>query len=108
HGRNLPLHESSKHPSQALHTFTLLGRMELGLSGRVALVTGASKGIGRGIAAALAAEGAKVAVSSRSREGIDAAASEIGALPLVHDSGDLDAVPALLEEVERGLGPVDI
>ena len=82
--------------------------MELGLSGRVALVTGASKGIGRGIAAALAAEGAKVAVSSRSREGIDAAASEIGALPLVHDSADLDAVPALLEEVERGLGPVDI
>ena len=78
------------------------------LHGKRALVTGSTRGIGLGIARALAAEGAKVAVSSRSREGIDGAASEIGALPLVHDSAELDAVPALLKEVERGLGPVDI
>ena len=47
--------------------------MNLGLDGKVALVTGASAGIGRGIAAALAAEGAVVAISSRSRERIEAA-----------------------------------
>ena len=82
--------------------------MDLGIEGRVALVTGASKGIGRGIAAELAAEGARVAVSSRSRERIEAAAEAIGATPLVHDTNDLDAVPALVESVERELGPVDI
>ena len=68
--------------------------MDLGLKGRTALVTGASKGIGRGIAAALAAEGADVAISSRSRERIEATAVEIGAHPYVHDSADLDAAPA--------------
>ncbi len=82
--------------------------MDLGIDGRVALVTGASKGIGRGIAAELAAEGARVAVSSRSRERIEATAAEIGATPLVHDSSDLDAVPALVEAVEAELGPIDI
>jgi 3-oxoacyl-[acyl-carrier protein] reductase len=82
--------------------------MDLGIDGRVALVTGASKGIGRAIAAELAAEGARVAVSSRSQERIEAAAAEIGATPLVHDTTDLDSVPALVESVERELGPVDI
>jgi 3-oxoacyl-[acyl-carrier protein] reductase len=82
--------------------------MDLGLDGRVALVTGASKGLGRGIAAALAADGARVAISSRSRERIDAAAAEIGATGFVHDSADLAAVPGLVEAVEGELGPVDI
>ncbi len=82
--------------------------MDLGLSGRVALVTGASKGIGQAIARALAAEGANVAISSRSRERIDAAAAEIGAAGFVHDSQDLDAAPALLDAVTERLGPVDI
>ncbi len=83
--------------------------MDLGIDGRVALVTGASKGMGRAIAAELAAEGARVAVSSRSRERIEATASAIGATPFVHDSNDLDAVPDLLAGVERELGgPVDI
>jgi 3-oxoacyl-[acyl-carrier protein] reductase len=82
--------------------------MDLGIDGRVALVTGASKGIGHAIAAELAAEGARVAVSSRSRERIEEAAAAIGAAPFVHDTTDLDAVPGLVESVERELGPIDI
>jgi 3-oxoacyl-[acyl-carrier protein] reductase len=83
--------------------------MDLGLAGRVALVTGASQGIGRGIAAELVAEGARVAVSSRSRERIDATARELGATGFVFDSLDLDRGPALLEEVAGALGgPVEI
>ncbi len=46
--------------------------MDLGIDGRVALVMGASKGLGKGVAGALAAEGAKVAIASRSRERLDA------------------------------------
>ena len=82
--------------------------MDLGLEGRVTLVTGASKGLGRAIAAALVAEGARVAISSRSRERIEATAAEIGARGLVHDSSDLDGVPALVESVEGELGPIDV
>jgi 3-oxoacyl-[acyl-carrier protein] reductase len=82
--------------------------MDLGIAGRVALVTGGSKGIGLGIATALAAEGAKVAVASRSRESVDAAAGQVGGKGFVFDSGDLDAIPGLLDEVESALGPIDI
>src|SRR4051794_27370961 len=82
--------------------------MEFGLAGRVALVTGASKGIGRAIAAELVREGAKVAISSRSQERIDATAAEIGATGFVLDSGDLDAAGPLLEQVAEALGgPVE-
>jgi len=82
--------------------------MDLGIEGRVALVTGASKGIGLAVARALAAEGARVALASRSRERIDAAAAEVGGHGFVFDSEDLDAVPGLLGDVERELGPIDI
>jgi len=82
--------------------------MDLGIDGRVALVTGASQGIGRAIAAEFAGEGVRVAISSRSREKIDAAAAEIGAAGFVLDSADLDAVPGFLTEVHDALGPVDI
>src|SRR3954451_14373614 len=83
--------------------------MDLGIAGRVALVTGGSKGIGRAIAAELVAEGARVAISSRSRERIDATAAEIGATGLVHDSADRGAAGALLAAVADELGgPVEI
>ena len=82
--------------------------MDLGLTGRVALVTGGSKGIGLGIATALAAEGARVAVASRTAEAVEAAAAEIGGEGFVFDSDDLDAIPGLLYGVESRLGPIDI
>jgi 3-oxoacyl-[acyl-carrier protein] reductase len=82
--------------------------MDLGLGGKVALVTGASRGIGFGIARALTGEGARVAVSSTSRERIDAAAAEIGARGYVHDMTDLEGAPRLVERVEQELGPVDV
>jgi 3-oxoacyl-[acyl-carrier protein] reductase len=83
--------------------------MDLGLEGRVALVGGASKGLGRAIAQALAAEGARVAMTSRSRERIEAAARELpGARAYVHDTADLDTVDGLFERIEADLGPVGI
>jgi len=82
--------------------------MELGLEGRAALVTGASSGIGKGIAAGLVAEGASVAISSSSAERIEAAAGEIGARGYVHDSRDLDAAGALVDRVEADLGPIEV
>ena len=82
--------------------------MDLGLNGKVALVTGGSKGIGRGIADALSAEGAKVAVTSRSTERAEAVAGEIGGCGYAFDTNDLDAIPGLIETVEADLGPIDI
>jgi 3-oxoacyl-[acyl-carrier protein] reductase len=94
--------------------------MDLGLGGRVALVMGASKGIGRGIASALAREGARVAIASRSAERIEAAAEAIRAealgregespsvAPFVADASDLARLAELPAEVESALGPVEI
>jgi 3-oxoacyl-[acyl-carrier protein] reductase len=82
--------------------------MDLGLQGRVALVTGASSGIGLGIARALVAEGAEVAVSSPTEERIKAAAAEIGARAYVHDNRDVDAAPGLIDAVEADLGPLSV
>lgn len=83
--------------------------MDLGIEGKVALVMGASKGIGRGIAAALAREGARVAIASRSRERLEEAAAEIGgATPFVADATDLERLARLPLEVAEALGSVDI
>jgi 3-oxoacyl-[acyl-carrier protein] reductase len=84
--------------------------VNLGLEGRTALVMGASRGIGRAIAAALASEGAKVAIASRSLEKLEEARTEIGeeATPFVADAADLDRLADLPAEVEAKLGPLSI
>jgi 3-oxoacyl-[acyl-carrier protein] reductase len=84
--------------------------MDLGIDGRVALVMGASKGIGRAIAAALAREGARVAMASRSRDRIEAAAAGIegDVAPFVADTDDLERIEAMPGEVADALGPVEI
>ena len=84
--------------------------MELGISGKTALVMGASRGLGRAVAAALAGEGARVAMASRSRDRLTEAAAEIEGetTVLVADATDLDRLAALPGEVEQALGPVEI
>ena len=85
--------------------------MKLGLGGRVALVMGASQGIGKGIAQTLASEGARVALASRSAERIEAAAGEVGrgARGLVADTADAAALERLPAEVAEAMGgPVEI
>ena len=71
---------------------------------------GASRGIGRAIAAALAREGARVAMASRSREQLEQAAAEIEGetAVFVADTSDLDRLAALPGEVEEALGPIEI
>jgi 3-oxoacyl-[acyl-carrier protein] reductase len=88
----------------------LLAGVDLGLQGRVALVMGASQGIGRGIAEALAREEARVAIVSRSRERLEAAAGAIegNVTPFVADATDLDRLAELPGEIAAALGPVDI
>ena len=82
--------------------------MDLGLDGRVALVTGASRGIGRAIATALAAEGARVAVAARSAGGVASVAEAIGGRGYVFDSANLEQVDPLVDAVEAELGPIDV
>ena len=84
--------------------------MDLGIEGRVALVMGASKGIGLGIAGALARERARLAISSRSEDSLEGAAGELGAdvVTVPADTGDLERMTALPGEVAEALGPVEI
>jgi 3-oxoacyl-[acyl-carrier protein] reductase len=84
--------------------------VELGLSGRVALVMGSSQGIGLGIAGSLAREGARVAVVSRSHERAEEAAATIAGetSPFAADTDDPDRLSKLPAEVEAALGPIDI
>ncbi len=84
--------------------------MDLGIEGRIALVMGASRGIGRGIAAVLAREGARVAIASRSRQRLEQAGSEIEGevVPFAADSLDLERLAELPGEVAAEIGPVEI
>jgi NAD(P)-dependent dehydrogenase (short-subunit alcohol dehydrogenase family) len=83
--------------------------MELGLKGKVVLVTGGSKGIGLACAQAFAAEGARIAICSRSRDNIDKATAKLkGALGVVADLVDAAAAERVIDTVEARLGPIDI
>ena len=88
--------------------------MDFGIRGKLALVTAASKGLGRGSAEALSAEGCRVAICARTRGDVERAAREIGArtghevVPFTADMARAADIDALLAEVRARLGDPDI
>jgi NAD(P)-dependent dehydrogenase (short-subunit alcohol dehydrogenase family) len=85
----------------------------LGLSGRVAVVTGGGGGIGRATAVSFARAGAKVAILDRDEKGLEATRSELrglGADPVVAscDTTNADSIASAAAAVERSLGPCTI
>ena len=84
--------------------------MDLGISGRTALVTGASAGLGLACAQALAAEGVRVAVASRSADKLAATVATLDGDPvmLTVDLSDPASVDALVDDATEALGHVDI
>jgi NAD(P)-dependent dehydrogenase (short-subunit alcohol dehydrogenase family) len=78
------------------------------LDGRVAVVTGGNRGLGRAFAQALGEAGARVAIAARDDERSDAVASELGVLPVRTDVADPDSVRAMLDAVTAELGPIDV
>jgi 3-oxoacyl-[acyl-carrier protein] reductase len=84
--------------------------MKLELTDRVALVTGASRGIGLAIAMTLAAEGAKVALAARGADALNAARAAVGGRNSIHlaDVTDPTNAAALIQDVEKQWGRLDI
>jgi len=87
--------------------------MDLGLTDKVVVVTGASKGIGRACAEAFVREGAKVALVARSQARLDAALSGMPAgrhrpIAIVADLVRVEDAQAMVVAAERTLGPVDV
>src|SRR4029077_18340305 len=83
------------------------------LKGRVALVTRGSRGLGLQIAEVLGELGAKVAITARKQDELDAAAKHLNslgieALPLVCDMSRLETIAPMVERVISALGPIDI
>ncbi|HZU79385.1 MAG TPA: SDR family oxidoreductase, partial [Acidimicrobiales bacterium] len=87
--------------------------MDLRLDGKVALVTGGSRGIGRAVAARLAASGARVMISARKQETLDAAAAALAAegaevAAFVANAGDPDAAEACVAATVERFGGLDV
>lgn len=83
--------------------------MNLGHEGKRVLITGGSKGIGLACALGFAAEGAKIAICSRSQQNLDQALKRLpGTLGVAADCSSADAAQAMVERVEAELGPIDI
>ena len=87
--------------------------MDLGIQGKVALVTGGSRGLGKVAALSLAREGANVAICGRTQSTLDGTVAEleafgVSAQGIVTDVTDAEAMPALNQAVVDGLGNVDI
>ena len=86
--------------------------MDLGLTGKKALVTGATKGIGRAIAETLLAEGASVAICARNADGVSGALAELSGRGTVIgsavDAGDGEALAAWVNSSAEQLGGIDI
>ena len=79
------------------------------LSGKRALITGSSQGIGLSLARGLAAAGAKVVLNGRSKEKLDAAAAAIdGAVGYSFDIAEQDQVTQAVDRIEESEGPIDI
>ncbi len=85
--------------------------MKADLNGKIALVTGASRGIGAQIALALAQNGAKVIGTSQSQSGADGVANalaEYGAEGRALRLDDLDSIAPFMERLEKDVGPLDV
>lgn len=84
--------------------------MDLGLQGRAAIVTGASRGIGRHVALGLAAEGCRVLLCARSADALAAVVAELdgAGVAMAVDVTDPAAADAIVAECQRAFGRVDI
>jgi len=83
--------------------------MNLGLTSKTVLITGGSKGIGLACAQAFHAEGARIAICSRSQTNVDAALATIpGAIGITADLTNPDEAATMVENITAQLGPIDI